>query len=230
MAKQGRTQHQGTYQRGEDSRQQLISAGLTIFGKYGFEGASTRMLAETANVNLAAIPYYFGGKEGLYRAVVEHVAEQIRERQAPVAARIASRFHSDLSQEESLSLLHELLDSFATTIIGSDEAEQWARIIMREQMDPTPAFDILYSGVIKQIHGICALLIGRMLEQAEDDPNTLIRAFTIMGQILIFRAANAATLKRLGWKKFSADRVSQIQAIVRQQVDAILQQPQKDAP
>ena len=49
--------------RGEDTRQRLIEAALKIFGESGFEGASTRMLADAAGANLAAIPYHFGSKE-----------------------------------------------------------------------------------------------------------------------------------------------------------------------
>ncbi len=56
-----------------DARQRLIDAGLEIFGTYNLEGATTRQLAEHAGVNQAAIPYYFGGKEGLYFAVIEHL-------------------------------------------------------------------------------------------------------------------------------------------------------------
>ncbi len=42
----------------EEPRQRLIVAGLDLFGKYSFEGASTRMLSQQAQVNLAAITYY----------------------------------------------------------------------------------------------------------------------------------------------------------------------------
>jgi AcrR family transcriptional regulator len=59
--------------RDRDTRQRLIDAGLEIFGTYNLEGATTRQLAEHAGVNQAAIPYYFGGKEGLYFAVIEYL-------------------------------------------------------------------------------------------------------------------------------------------------------------
>ena len=61
--------------RGEDTRQRLIEAALKIFGESGLEGASTRMLADAAGANLAAIPYHFGSKEGLYRAAAEFIVE-----------------------------------------------------------------------------------------------------------------------------------------------------------
>src|SRR5579864_5114735 len=60
-------------QPGLDAKQRLIEAGLEIFGTFNLEGATTRQLADRAGVNQAAIPYYFGGKEGLYLAVIKHV-------------------------------------------------------------------------------------------------------------------------------------------------------------
>jgi AcrR family transcriptional regulator len=56
-----------------DAKKRLIKAGLEIFGTFNLEGATTRQLAQRAGVNQAAIPYYFGGKEGLYLAVIEHL-------------------------------------------------------------------------------------------------------------------------------------------------------------
>ena len=59
----------------EDARERLIAAGIAIFARPGYEGASTRMLATSATVNLATIPYYFDGKEGLYHAVVRRIVK-----------------------------------------------------------------------------------------------------------------------------------------------------------
>ena len=68
------------------------------------------------------------------------------------------------------------------------------------------------------------------LDRPADDPQTLLRAFAIIGQILVFRAARAATLKRMGWDGFTGDRLQQIQAIVRAHTDAILSPPAGERP
>jgi TetR/AcrR family transcriptional regulator, regulator of cefoperazone and chloramphenicol sensitivity len=54
---------------GEASRERLLQAGLRLFAQQGYSKTSTRELAESASVNVAAISYYFGDKAGLYRAV-----------------------------------------------------------------------------------------------------------------------------------------------------------------
>jgi TetR/AcrR family transcriptional regulator, regulator of cefoperazone and chloramphenicol sensitivity len=52
----------GSQQRGEETRTRILEAALELFAASGFEGASTRTIAEQAGVNLPAIQYYFGSK------------------------------------------------------------------------------------------------------------------------------------------------------------------------
>ena len=204
--------------RGEEARRQLIEAGLEVFGLYSFEGATTRMLADRAGVNLAAIPYYFGGKEGLYRAVIEHVATRIGEHMRPVAAEVmAALRRPDVPPAELLDHLNALLDRFAQLLVGSDEPEAWARIIIREQTHPTEAFDALYEGRMRHFHTLICELVGRLLGRPADDPEVLIRAFTLMGQVLIFRVAREAVLRRLGTQHLDDTQVDAIRAVIRQQ-------------
>jgi AcrR family transcriptional regulator len=54
----------------ESPRGRILEAARQIFAEHGFEGASTRALAEGAGVNLAMIHYYFGSKEQLYERVL----------------------------------------------------------------------------------------------------------------------------------------------------------------
>ncbi|HXM85689.1 MAG TPA: TetR family transcriptional regulator, partial [Stellaceae bacterium] len=78
----------GSFPRSVETRRRLIETAIAAFGELGFEGASTRLLAERAGVNLPAIQYHFGGKEGLYRAAVDHIAQYIEEQMTPVGARV----------------------------------------------------------------------------------------------------------------------------------------------
>ncbi|MGZ0147192.1 TetR/AcrR family transcriptional regulator [Kribbella sp. WER1] len=55
----------------ERSKQQLLDAAVVEFGAHGFSGARVGEIAARAGVNKQLISYYFGGKEGLYRAVAE---------------------------------------------------------------------------------------------------------------------------------------------------------------
>jgi Transcriptional regulator len=53
-------------QEGSETKKKLIIAAGKLFAEKGYEGVSTRMIAEEAKVNLGGIHYHFGSKEKLY--------------------------------------------------------------------------------------------------------------------------------------------------------------------
>ena len=58
----------------QNTKEKLIEAGIHLFAQYGYAGTSTRMISNAAGINMNAIQFHFGGKEGLYKSVLEHVA------------------------------------------------------------------------------------------------------------------------------------------------------------
>ena len=57
-----------------------MEAALEIYAARGFEGATTRAIAERAGVALAALPYHFETKEALWRAAADRIFGLLRER------------------------------------------------------------------------------------------------------------------------------------------------------
>jgi len=55
------------------SVEQILAAAEKVFAQYGFEGATVAQLAAAAGLPKANLHYYFGTKEGLYRAVLEGI-------------------------------------------------------------------------------------------------------------------------------------------------------------
>ena len=75
----------------EATRRRLLDAALEAFGESGFDAVTTRDLAAKARVNQAAIPYHFGGKDGLYLAVVEDLVAEAKGSIGAAATRIQKR-------------------------------------------------------------------------------------------------------------------------------------------
>jgi AcrR family transcriptional regulator len=66
----------------EASCQKLLQAGLDVFSRWGFDGATTKMIAEKAGISEALIMRYFGGKEGLLLEVVVCQVAQMKSDQS----------------------------------------------------------------------------------------------------------------------------------------------------
>ena len=54
----------------DSPRGRILASARQRFAEHGFDGTSTRQIAEGAGVNLAMIHYYYGSKEQLYQRVL----------------------------------------------------------------------------------------------------------------------------------------------------------------
>jgi AcrR family transcriptional regulator len=63
----------------EANRERIVQAAIDEFAARGFKGASMDAIAARTETTRALINYYFGSKEKLYIAVLEHVYGEIRE-------------------------------------------------------------------------------------------------------------------------------------------------------
>jgi len=68
------------------TRQALLRAGAELFSERGFDGVPIEDLADRAGVNKALISYHFGGKRGLYAAILESAFASMAERLKEIEA------------------------------------------------------------------------------------------------------------------------------------------------
>lgn len=61
------------------TRNRLLDAAEQVFAEEGYRGASLRVISDKAAANIAASNYHFGGKEGLFRAVMLRYAPIVRD-------------------------------------------------------------------------------------------------------------------------------------------------------
>jgi AcrR family transcriptional regulator len=56
---------------GEDTRAALLAAAREVFAEQGYQGATVRGIAARAGVDAAMVNHWFGGKQGLFGAILE---------------------------------------------------------------------------------------------------------------------------------------------------------------
>jgi AcrR family transcriptional regulator len=62
---------------GSDTKQRILDAARSLFAERGFPATSLREITKLADVNLAAVNYHFGSKDGLLKEVVNECIEPI---------------------------------------------------------------------------------------------------------------------------------------------------------
>ncbi|WP_380787359.1 CerR family C-terminal domain-containing protein [Sphingomonas sp. R86521] len=194
----------------------LLDIAIREFGSKGLDGASTRSIAAAAQTAMSSITYHYGGKEGLYLAAADRIAELMATTMTeslpfddtvtddPAAAR--ARIHRILGQ---------LTDKMA-----SDASGEWTLFVMREQMKPSAAFDRIYGGVMGRMVRMLADLVR--VATGQDIRAAQVATITLMGQVLALRASRATCLRLLERDTLDADDIAQIKARIDANIDAIL--------
>ena len=202
-----------------DTRERLLEAGLRLFAAHGYDGVSTRQLARTAKVNIAAIGYHFGGKKELYHAVVRQQVTETSPIVGPIAAKVAAGMEIAGKNRQALA---GIVTSFVAGLLGAltgDERMQIrAALIMREYAHPTDAFQIIFDGRIGPLHKTVTALVAAALDRPTDDARTIVRAHAVIGQILIFMLARVVLFARLDWKSYGSDELQMVRDEVTQSV------------
>jgi TetR/AcrR family transcriptional regulator, regulator of cefoperazone and chloramphenicol sensitivity len=217
--------------RGDSTRGALIKAAIDVFGRDGFNAASTRTIAEAAGVNQALIGYHFGGKPRLYLAALEHIGDSVWQRVGPLVDAIDQELAAakgeaggvPIPNERALELLYGITDAMVA-MLCDDESAAWARLILREQQDPSEGFDLFYQRIMSRVFRAVTGLIGAARGSDSNAYDTKLTATTILGQALVFRAARAAVMRHMKWQNMGREHIRRIQKQIRCNVGAIVRE------
>lgn len=191
-----------------ETRARLLAAALRAFGMHGEDGISTRELAAEAGTPTNAITYHFGGKQGLYRAVAAHIVESTGAVVAEAAAH-AARNIERLPPAAAAGRAAALLAEVARTILMAPDAGARAGYILREQFQPSAAFDTLYAGFIAPAHETLTALVARATGEACAEA-ALLQAHALFGSAIGFGIARETLRRRLGVDRLGAEHAERV--------------------
>jgi len=110
-----------------ETKQRVLEAACKVFSEVGYHEGTIARICEEAGANRAAVNYYFGDKENLYREVWNHTH------------RLASETYPLQSTEDEASTedrLRAFMRSLVLRAFDAGPAGQFARIIAFEMADP----------------------------------------------------------------------------------------------
>lgn len=142
--------------KGDEVRRRLIEIAGQIFAETGYEAATVRQITDKAQVNIAAVNYYFGDKFQLYRAVLESVTQSTFEL-------LKQNCREGPAEERLRNLVRCVL------MISSSEAPSWVHLLMaRELVELHDDKTELFVEAIRPIHEIVASIVSDLLGEQAD--------------------------------------------------------------
>jgi len=173
-----------------DKRTLILDAAEALFAERGFADVSVRDIAASANVNVAAISYYFGSKEKLFEAsFARRVVPTNKERLALLKA----------AQRHGKCSLRDLVDAFVRPplLLGEGVSHGASGIVIMRFLGRMLAMpqehvflDIYYEDVRGQfITALQDILI-------ELDSESILRRYNLMVGALIYAMAGPSRMLR----------------------------------
>jgi TetR/AcrR family transcriptional regulator, regulator of cefoperazone and chloramphenicol sensitivity len=156
---------------GVQARERILGAALRLFADQGYDGTSVREIAQAADVNIAAIAYYFGDKAGLYRAALFE----------PMCGKSDGADAFDAPGLDLDAALACFMRSRLRPLEQGAAARLSVRLRLREDIEPTGMLDDERSARMQTYRRLVALL-GRHLA-ADPDPELDALALSIIALV-----------------------------------------------
>jgi AcrR family transcriptional regulator len=160
-----------------DTRQRLLDVARTLFTEQGFRPVTVRDICRAAHANVAAVNYYFGGKEGLYLEIVHEGIAVMRETQE-----IAVRAGDSLPPPRRL---RAYVRAFLGRVMQAGGPSWIHKLVTRELNDPSPALELIAQQAIQPRIAYLQDLLAELLDCDKDDERVANCLSSIWGQWLI---------------------------------------------
>ncbi|MDE2341418.1 MAG: CerR family C-terminal domain-containing protein, partial [Alphaproteobacteria bacterium] len=199
------------------SRDILLRAAIEAFGQHGRDGASTRQIATAAGMPMSQITYHFGGKDGLYLACAQYIADDF-------ISNMAAAIGHDLSIPQTPAEARVALIALIRTMVHMmlrKKTRAISHFILREQAEPTEAFAIIYNCMMGRAIARVRELLGIISENRLTEAQLNVRTMALIGQVIVFRAANASVLRTTGWSEIGPEQNDEIADAIIAHVNAI---------
>lgn len=162
----------------EARKARLVHAAMQIFARDGFQKASLRQICTKARANLAAVKYYFGSKEGLYRESLFESHRQALSQESPVIMEKGDNPEVTLRRWISFCLRFVLLKKTSNPVMG--------QLMAHEMRQPTPCLGEFLKLVVRPFHDELQRIIAAVLKKDVVDRQCVMLAHHIVGLCVHF--------------------------------------------
>ena len=122
----------------------------------------------------------------------------------------------------ALTLLTDFLGELVELFCGHPSIARNHKLIMRELLSPSAAFDILYEKIVDREFEVISRLIMAITGDP-DERKATYQAFLLMGQIIMFRQGREAIVRRLGLHGYDALEIREIRQLITEWAGKVLE-------
>jgi AcrR family transcriptional regulator len=182
--------------RAGDRREQIMDAAKELFARQGFEGTTTRQIAERARVNEAIIFRHFPTKEDLYWAVLDHQCTTGGGRQT-----LEKILHSGGADREVFAAIAEEM------LRRRARDSSLTRLLLYSALENHRLSDRFFRTHVAEYFELLAKYVSRRIRQGAFRPvDPLLAARGFLGMVVY----HSLVQEVFGWKRFQAFDVKEV--------------------
>lgn len=174
---------------GAQTRQQLLEVAGRVFAERGYVRATSKEICELAQANIAAVNYHFGGKDGLYAAVLEEAHARLVS--VDIVAEIAQ------SDGSGVDKLRRFLRKIVEEVARRDDGAWELRVLSRELMAPTQLKDAMMRNQVMPKAKLMTGMIGEILGVPPTHPAVGRSLVSIMGPCIFLLIVDPTWQKKI---------------------------------
>lgn len=143
-----------------ETRGKLLDTAAVVFAEHGFAATTIRMISERAKVNVAAVNYHFGSKEGLYHEVLRYVRRCAYE-----------KYPTNYGLTEGAppeERLFAFVRSFLLRTFSEELNLGFSTLMVREMVEPTSALDMIVDEGIRTLFEQLVEIVQALMGDAVD--------------------------------------------------------------
>ena len=199
----------------DKSKQRILDSATKLFAQKGYDGVGIREICKEANANICMISYFWGGKQELYKGIVDNLIEKQTE--------YAKAFlnldiePSTLSKQEQINLLYTVIDKVIEFLYGGLISDDLFRFLLQAQQSRSIE---LTSPVFVYVRK----LIGAIFNKDMNDKDIIFKTVFIMSQINSPKILPAFSLSLLNQDTFTSEDKEIIRNNARLYIDTLIKE------
>jgi TetR/AcrR family transcriptional regulator, regulator of cefoperazone and chloramphenicol sensitivity len=155
-------------------RDRILYTALKLFAEQGFKKTSVRDIAKESSANISAIAYYFGDKEGLYKAAFTEPLDDHCFRTA--AANLGHSLALDFP-----AALRMFYGQFLAPLSSGEQIRAVMKLHFREMLEPTGLWNQVIEHEIEPDHKVMLGLLTEELGLKKPDLDVQRLAISLIG-------------------------------------------------
>ena len=199
----------------DKSKQRILDSATKLFAQKGYDGVGIREICKEANANICMISYFWGGKQELYKGIVDNLIEKQTE-YAKSFLNLDTE-PSTLPKQEQISLLYTVIDKVIEFLYGGLISDDLFRFLLQEQQSRNIE---LTSPVFVYVRK----LIGAIFNKDMDNKEIIFKTVFIMSQINSPKILPAFSLSLLNQDTFTSEDKEIIRNNARLYIDTLIKE------